>query len=390
MIHFNIAGTVVDDLTTDLRGLSDIKIVHISGKFVLVVASEADSAITSFLLSDSGVPVLVDSQAFNSNSGTGRISALSFAQVSGDTVLLPATRYEDQTAFFTLGDNGSLSGPSSDGESGISGEGIGLNETVVIGANTYVFVQSYGGQTLTAYVLGNNQRLSKLQELNDNDASFLGDISALSHWRIGTNSFLFVASAFDAGLSVYRIGNDGHLTLQDTVEPEDGSGFAKAQDLTSFEVEGRAFVVMASAGSSSLTVYRVADNGNLSEVDHLIDTLDTRFQNASLVEAFSFEGRQFLVAAGSDDGITVLEVLAGGVLRVEASLADTYGITLDNVSGVAVEIFGGVPVLYVSSSTDHGFTRIELDIVPPPQIIKGTPLADNLVGTDGDDRIEGR
>lgn len=389
MINFNIAGTVVDSVSTALRGLSDIKIVNISGNFILVVASEADSAITSFSLGADGSATLVDSQMFSNTSGTGRVWALNFAQVSGETLLLPATRYEDQTSFYTLGGDGSLSNPPNAGASGVLGEGIGQSETVVIGSNTYLFAQSYGGQVLTVYAFGVNQQLSFVEALTDSNTSFLGDISALDHWRIGSNTYLFVASAFDAGVSVYRIGSNGRLSLQDTVEPQDGAGFAKPQALEVFEIEGQTFVVMASAGTSSLTVYSVAENGNLTEVEHLIDTLDTRFQNASHMKAFVFEGRQFLVVSGSDDGITVLEVLSGGALRIEGSLADTYDITLDNVSGIAVEVFNGVPTLYVSSATDHGFTQITLDIPPPPVVISGGDGDDTLVGTDGDDRIEG-
>jgi len=389
VINFNIVGTIVDDNFTELRGLSDIKIVSISGSFVLVVASEADGAITSYSLDGNGAVTLSDSQSFSSVSGTGRVSALGLAQVSGETILLPATRYEDQTSFFTLTNDGTLSGPTATGVSGISGEGIGLNETVVIGSNSFVFVQSYGGQKLRVYSLGANKRLTQLQEIADTETSYIGDISALAHWRIGANTYLFVASAFDAGLSSYHIGNDGRLALQDTVAPIDGSGFAKPQDIEVFEVDGQAYVVMASAGTSSLTVYSVADNGALTQVDHLIDTGGTRFQNANHIEAFTFEGRQFLVVAGSDDGITVLEVLAGGILRVESSLADSYDTTLDNVSGLSVALFNGIPVLYVSSATDHGFTRIELTIEPPAKVIKGTKGDDTLVGTSGDDTIEG-
>ncbi|MEJ6708910.1 MAG: hypothetical protein QNK92_08955 [Amylibacter sp.] len=43
---------------------------------------------------------------------------------------------------------------------------------------------------------------------------------------------------------------------------------------------------MASAGTSSLTVYSVSANGALFETDFLIDSLDTLFQDASVLESF--------------------------------------------------------------------------------------------------------
>lgn len=384
VINFNIAGTVVDDLTTELRGLSDIAIVQVSGRWLLVVASEADSAITTYELGGDGTPVFVDSQSYTANSGTRTIWRLNFAQSGGDFLVLPATRYEDQTVLFRLYSTGMLSPPRS---GGVPGEGLGINKTVDMGGGTFVFAQSYGGQVLTVYRLNTDQTLAEVQVLTDTNEVFLGDISALEHVSVGSFDFLVVTSAFDAGVSSYRIGNDGQLSLVDTVTPQESSGFAKSQALAAMEVGGRDFVVMAAAGTSSLTVYRVGAAGNLRETDHIIDSLDTRFQGASVLESFTFAGRQFLVAAGSDDGITVLELWLDGTLHVEASLADTYDITLANVSGLSVEIINGVPVLFVSSATDHGFTRIELSIGTGFQEIKGDFADNTLVGGAGSDKI---
>ncbi len=384
VIHFNIAGTVVDDLTTELRGLSDIAIVQVSGRWLLVVSAEADSAITTFELASDGAPVFVDSQSFTANSGTRTIWRLNFAQSGGDYLVLPATRYEDQTVFYKLRSTGMLSTPMA---GGIAGEGLGTNETVKMGGITYVFAQNYGGQVLTVYRLNADQDLREVQVLTDTNKTFLGDISALEHVSVGSSDYLMVTSAFDAGLSSYRIGSDGRLSLVDTVEPQDGSGFAKAQALAAMEIGGRDYVVLAAAGTSSLTVYQVGPAGKLKETDHLIDSLDTRFQGASVLEAFTFEGRQFLVAAGSDDGITVLELWDDGSLHVEASLADSYDITLANVSGLSVEIINGVPVLFVSSATDHGFTRIELSIGASYRNMHGNFADNTMVGGAGNDKI---
>ena len=400
MIEFNIVGTVTDDLTTQLQGLSDIEVVDVNGTFVLVVASEADSAITTFDFSVGALPTLSDSQSYTNASGTRTVWDLTFAAVGNTTILLPATRYEDDTALYTLASDGTLSDPSSAAQTGVTGEGLGLSEAVTTASGTYVFVQRYGGQSLMVYRLGADLSLTGVEEIIDTPNTYLGDISAMASLRIGSQDFLFVASAYDAGLTSYSIGSDGTLQLADWVEPGDGSGFALAQALTAVNVGGSSYLVMASAGTSSLTVYSVDINGQMVETDHLLDTLDTRFQGASLIEHFSFEGNEFLVVAGSDDGITVLQLLPDGTLVVVDTLADTYNITLDNVSGLAVQVINGTPVLFVSSETEHGFTQIELDIEVPPvpgaeppkdedQVIDGTSASDTLNGGNSSDVIRG-
>lgn len=386
VIEFNIAGTVVDGSATALRGLSDIKLVKVAGQWLLVVAAEADSAITTYALDSSGVPVRVDSQNYHAASGTRTVWRLNFAQAGDDFLVLPATRYEDQTSLFGLDSSGTLSAPAT---SGISGEGMGLSETVTIGGAVYVFAQRYGGQGLTAYSLNTAGLLSPVQTVQDTHRVALGDISALAHLHIGAHSYLFVTSAYDAGLTSYEITPLGELVQVETVAPADGSGFSRPQALVAVGFEGTNYVIMASAGSSSLTVYQVGSMGKLTELDHEIDNLETRFQGASSLAEFQYDGRQFIVAAGSDDGISVFELWPDGTLHHEGSLADTYDITLNNVSAMSVDIINGVPVLFVSSATDHGFTRIELVISASYREIRGGFAEDTLTGTTGGDKIFG-
>lgn len=393
MISCIISDLVLDGPGTELLGLSDVDLIKVGGSWRVVVSSEAESAITVFGFDGTEITGVLDSQSYKTTSGTRTVWDMGWAVIGGDTVLLPATRYEDQTKVFTLGANGALAatkpGPV---------EGLGLTASVTMNGKVYVYAQRINSAELTVYLLNADKTLSEVQVLSDTANSFLGDISAMTSAWVGEAQMLFVASAYDAGLSVYLIGGQGRLTRADTVQPEDGAGFSKLSALVTAEVDGTNYVVAAAAGTSSLTVYAVSGTGKLTEVDHLIDTLDTRFQGASKLEVFDYEGRVFVVAAGSDDGITLFELRANGVLWDYGSLADTYDTTLDNISGLAVQVIGGAPVLFVSSSTDHGFTQITLDMGQidaetigndTDEYLRGTSSADVINGGGGHDTLEG-
>jgi hypothetical protein len=67
------------------------------------------------------------------------------------------------------------------------------------------------------------------------------------------------------------------------------------------------------------------DSGALLPVDHVIDTLATRFGDLLALEVVTVDGRTYVVAAGGDDGITLFTLLPDGrlhLLDVMASEAD--------------------------------------------------------------------
>lgn len=385
MLLFNVSGVVLDGPGTELMGLSDVEFVSVEGSWVIVAASEAEGALTTFGFDNTGVTGVLDTQSYSSTSGTRLVWDLTVIEMDGDTVVLPATRYENDTEFYKIGGTGNLS-------NGIDPSGLGqlnLNTAVTVGANTYVYSTTDSGSGLVGYSVASNLNLNQVEAVSDTGNTYLGDVSAMTTVTVGGTQFLFAASAYDAGINSYVVAANGSLTIRDKVAPGDFSGFWRIQDMVGMEVDGTSYVVMAAAGSSSLTVYSIASNGVMTETDHVIDTLETRFQGASTLETFEYLGRSYVIAAGSDDGITVMELQSNGILREHASFADTYDITLQNVTGISAEVVNGEVQVLVSSGSDHGFTHITLDMSEIEGGISGTATNDQLVGTSSADQIMG-
>ncbi|GGA09287.1 hypothetical protein [Neptunicoccus cionae] len=391
MLTFQVEATVTDTKKLLLQGVSDIDLVALDRGWTVVVASTADSALTSFDFTGGQIGEVLDTQRFTDSSGTRTVWDMTFVTLGGSVGLIPATRYEDQAVIYNFTDGGDFAPSGSAGTMA----GLGLTLAIEIDSGTFVFA---GADGLTSYRFGAGFDLVEEAHFADTSKRFLGDVSAMARAKVEGTDYLFAASAFDAGLSSFRIKSNGALQFIDDVAPADGSGFSKPQALLAVSVEGVDYLVMASAGTSSLTVFSVASDGELHEVEHLLDTLDTRFQNATHIESFVYDDRSFLVVAGSDDGISVLELSASGTLSHMGTLADTYDITLDNASGLAVEVIDGEVVLLVSSDTDHGFTQITIDMSALEAVMrgsagadwmKGSREADYIDGMDGDDLIEG-
>ena len=224
---------------------------------------------------------------------------------------------------------------------------------------------------------------------NNSAFDFFGDISAFASVNIGGQTYLFTASAFDAGLNSFSINGSGGLQFIDSVANTDASGFSLPQALETINVSGQTYLVMASAGTDSLTVYSVSNSGALSEVGHLIDGVDTRFNDASSLASFSANGRSYILAAGSDDGLTLLEISAGGNLTVLPVLVDDFDTTLDNITDIEVVQFGDQTHAFVSSGSENGFTQIQIDTSSIGATITGSNADETLNGSALDDALDG-
>jgi Ca2+-binding RTX toxin-like protein len=381
-------SSVVDDTNLELVGLSSLEFVTIGGEYFLFAAAEADGAITSFQITADSTPQLVDTVVFNASSGTFAVSDLTLVDVAGRLTLLPLTRYDDNMATYHIDMAGNISAPVVQ-SGGTVLRNLIATETMIIGGNTYLFTSEKGLSGIASYLMQPTHSFSNQIIYSANDFDFLGDVAAFASITIGVETYLFTASAFDAGLSSFSVAQNGTLSIRNNVAPNDASGFHLPQALETIMVSGQNFLVMASAGTNSLTVYAIGVGGTLTEIDHLIDSIGTRFEDASILESFTHSGRSYILAAGSDDGLTLLEISAGGKLSVLGVLADGFDTTLNNITDIEVVIFGDEVHAFVSSGTENGYTQIVIDTNNIGETFLGNTADDVLNGTELDDMLSG-
>jgi len=389
VINFTIVSAVVDDSNSQLLGAADMEIVTIGSEKYLFVAAEADGAVSSYRLSATLPPQRVDTLAYSATSGTLAVGQITVTDVNGVLTLLPSARYDDDVVPYQIGSLGTIDAPVSQPQNGAAVSRFTTSEAVVIGGKTYLYAAERGVPGFSGYWMQPGDSFSSEVTYSGNSLNYLGDIADFTSVKIGAQTYLFTASAFDAGLNSFSVGANGSLQLADSVAPADASGFSLPQALDTITVGGQAYLLMASAGTNSLTVYAVDANGGLSETDHLIDTVGTRFQDASVLESFHYNSHSYVLAAGSDDGLTLLELNPDGTLTFLSVLADDFNTTLKNITDIEVVQFGTDLQAFVSSGVENGFTQIAITIEPQGQTIVGSGAHETLTGTALGDTISG-
>jgi Ca2+-binding RTX toxin-like protein len=167
----------------------------------------------------------------------------------------------------------------------------------------------------------------------------------------------------------------------------DGLGWSLPSALRVAEAGGVSYLVVAAAGSSSLTTLTF-DGGVYRIADHVVDDRFTRFQGALTVDTATVNGRTFVATGGADDGVSLFELLPGGRLVLLQSFEDALTRSLTNVTAVAL-LRQGSNLLLAATGQEGGITVLARPIGTLAAPLIGGAGADTLTGSGADDLIMG-
>lgn len=225
-----------------------------------------------------------------------------------------------------------------------------------------------------------------LGRVSDTTATYASGITDTAIIQDGSSAILAVASGREHGVSFYTVTANGGIAHVTSAGMKDSLPIHIPTAIEAVRMGGQDFFVVAAAGSSSLTVLNLAANGRLTVTDHVLDCRCTRFAGAAELELVTKGGHSFVVASGSDDGISVFRLTASGKLVHLATMEDSTAAALSNVSGLAAEWRAdGIDIL-TTSSVDSGLSHLRLDIGRLGEVIQKT--SGSLRGTDHNDVLE--
>lgn len=361
-------------LDNDIRGL---EIVTLSTGSYLLSSTGRNGGLVSYELDAGGVlSGIADTQYFTPDSGA-QIGGGMDASAAGTVVL----GGDDGTAMmhYTLVAGGDLSqARATSAASGTSGSNA--ITTVVLNSGTVHYsVADTSGQIM--YHAANGTITA--QQIT------LDGVTALGSVRIGTQDFLLATENGTSGIASFRINaTTGTLSRADTIGAEDGLGIATPTTFDTVTAFGQTWVVLGSAGSSTLSVLEMSSSGVFTAVDHVMDTLETRFGGVQSVATAQVGNRVFVVAGGADDGLSLHTLLPDGRLIHVDTIAHNTGQGLMNVGQIEMAVMGDQLQIYASNSTEPGIARYSVDVSNLGVTQRGdTNAANQINGGAGDDLL---
>lgn len=363
--------------------VTDIDILWTDAGPVLYATCRVSGTITAYDLSDGST---IDSQAVSGQASDMGALELELIDTGTTTQAVVLSATDAGLPSYAIADDGSIGGRTDLDATGLTGT-IGATATITLGDTTYLYAAT-----------GTAGQIGTYKVLSDGDLALVrkpvaptgqpSDISALVSVSEGGQGWLVLASALEDTLQCYKVTGDGSLKQVDSIGAVDGLGINSPSTLASVTLDGQTFVLAGAAGSSSLSVIAM-DDGAMTATDHVVDSLDTRFQGIGAMATAVAGDRAYVVVAGGDDGLTLMSLLPTGRLVVLDTIADSLEMGLDNVESLALAIDGDVLRIFAGSATEGGVTCLAWDLDAQDLTLTGTRGDDVLTGGAGDDILAG-
>ena len=183
----------------------------------------------------------------------------------------------------------------------------------------------------------------------------------------------------------------GALSAGAVLDGDAGLAIADATALETLSAHGTTWAIIAAAGTHSLSVVRIADDGALALTDHVLDTLATRFGGVHGLGVAQVGDHVFIVAGGADDGLSLFRLLPDGRLLHVETIANGAGLGLGNVGQVSATVLGAELQLFVAGDPRGGLSQFGLDLSGLGVVAETAGNAAALLaGTPGDDLLSAR
>lgn len=396
MVNFQAVSTLPGDPGGFLTNVTGMMTATTGSGLMLYLATGRGGGLSAYTISASGAPVLQGAAPYASSSATLASTTLESVLYGGKPVLMPIGSYDTGWTAYGLNADGTPSG----GRAGVLKADAALPAAsaapvaLTLGTHTVVYT-AQGGSAPVGYDLVKSTLIPIA--VDSSGAPGGGVITALGTLPAGGGQVLLAGQSGDDRLLSYRVDAGGGLTYAATLGAESGLSIASPTAIAPVSAGGQSYAVIAAAGSSSLTVVAVAPEGVLQATDQVVDDQATRFAHADRVATVTAGGTAFVLASGSDDGLSLFALTPRGRLQLLGSLADSTGTTLAHISALAAVAQGSALDIFAASATEPGLTALSVDlshfgaVIEGGQdgLVSGTKLDDILIAHDGRDILSG-
>ncbi|HWW27896.1 MAG TPA: M10 family metallopeptidase C-terminal domain-containing protein [Caulobacter sp.] len=290
------------------------------------------------------------------------VSAIASADVGGTTYVFVAGGLDNGISVFSLGLNGALANTANITDSGaLNLTGVSGLTTITSDGNTYLVAAGAGDSGLSVFRVNVGGSLTPVYNLADGGALNLSGVSRVSSATVSGNAYVFAAGTNDDGISVFRVQGNG--TLTSVFDLADNGTFALngVKGLATAVIGGSTYLFAAGGVDDGLSVFSVAANGALTNTANVTDNGTLRLDGASDVATAVVGGTTYVFVTGANDnGVSVFSVNASGQLTNTANVGDSASLRLAGATGLSVNTFGTTTYLTVGG-TESGVSLFRVN-----------------------------
>jgi Ca2+-binding RTX toxin-like protein len=204
--------------------------------------------------------------------------------------------------------------------------------------------------------------------------------------------YVVTASQSENGVSAFSDTETG-LAATGRLGADDGLGVMVPTDMASAQVGDRHFIILGSSAPSgeggAISVMELRESGALLPVDHVTDTLATRFDALLALDVIDAGGRTYVVAGGADDGITLFVLLPDGRLHLLDAMAGGAGFSPGTVTALTGWWDGAALRVFATTEADSGIAAFTAPLTGEGVTLSAPDTGGTTTGGADDDMIAG-
>jgi Ca2+-binding RTX toxin-like protein len=379
--------TVEHDFELGLLGVDirDMVVRESDGELYLYTSTSLEGGAAAYRLVSDSIPELVGTKEYSGASRLPVLHGVNIVTLNGNDYLVVGSNAAHKMTGYYLDDDGSILrrqsidwGPVDNGATHL--------EFMTIGDSTFVATASENGTGISVFELSDTGTTLTF-EITGSSAIELSTVASMECVTLDGNTFLITASTEQNEIQSFQVNASGELIPVDSISADDGLGIAAPTGMELVTVGDTVFAVVSSATSNSLSVLRLASDGALVATDHVLDTVYTRFEDVGELNVFTVDDHVFILASGSDDGLSIFTLLPNGRLHHLETVAWDGTNGLNSITAIeAVEVGNEVQV-FVASGTGEGLFQFDFDITGLGDTLSGTNSSAILTGSNLGDMI---
>lgn len=198
-----------------------------------------------------------------------------------------------------------------------------------------------------------------------------------------------VINALQNTVSVLQVCDQGAVQLGEPVGPALGLPTMQPTDVVTIDSAAGVMTIVASRGTSSLAVLQQDDDG-MRVLDYIVDDRTTRFDHVFALGHLAIGDRNFIAAAGRDQGITLYQVLDSGKLVEIATFISGVDVLFPQFPDLELLIINNEISVLLKLKDGSGYALHTLDFSPP--LMGHDPTNDHdqvFIAQLGDDVVQG-
>lgn len=366
-------------------GVTDLALLQTAGRSMVYSASGRQGGI---LVRDAtNALTATDTQMADQGGGRASAACLRWISLQGQDFLLS---YGDGLGVkrYAVSPGGGL-GPGNPLGVAASGTVLAFDSLARGNGSDLIFTSTLQSGGVTAWLRSSSGAVSYVQTMVPLGATGGYDVLDMKLVARAEGDYLVTTSAQSDRLNVFQVGADNRSPLVESLGSDDGLWVSAPRALEVVRLEGRDFLLLASSGSSSITVIEMTAYGRLQVIDQINDDLTTRFQGVTVLQTITLQERVFVVAGGADDGLSLFTLLPGGQLLHLETIADNLTSTLQDVSALALGARDGKIDVFVTGMSETGISQFQIDLGPLAPALQAAAAGGSLTGDNRADLLIG-